>query len=610
MKSRPTPISAAPGPPAAGVAGVAARLKERFTRGDLLPKSLVCWREGYTRERILRDVLAGVVVGIVALPLAFAFAIASGVEPQRGIFTAVIAGFLIAVLGGSRVQIGGPTGAFVVLVAAIVMKHGYPGLVIATLMAGVLLIAMGLGGLGSLIKFIPYPVVTGFTSGIAVVIFSSQVKDLLGLKMGAVPAEFIDKWRAFAEFAHTFDPATVYVALGALVIVVWLPKIAPKLPSPFVAMLAATLAVQLWHLPVATIGSRFGAIPAMLPLPSLPALSLGQFRELLSPAITIALLAAIESLLSAVVADGMIGTRHRSNMELVAQGVANIGSAIFGGIPATGAIARTATNIKSGGRTPLAGIVHAVTLFLILVFLGRWAALIPLSALAAILVVVAYHMSEWRTFKALLRAPKSDIAVLLLTFGLTVFVDLNVAVQAGVVTAALLFMRRMAEVTQIEGVTEQLRDGREDPAVIERFQDGRLVLEQQIIPNGVEVYEINGPFFFGAAETLKQVLSDITRKPKVFILRMRHVPAIDATGMLALEQIFLRCRKEGAAFILCELREQPKKAIIHAGKSAVFGKHNLIAEFPRALELARKIMAGAGGLPDQAGEKGGSQKLP
>src|SRR4051795_4113864 len=458
-----------------------------------IPKSVVCFREGYTREALTRDVIAGVVVGIVALPLALAFAIASGVPPERGLYTAIIAGFLISALGGSRVQIGGPTGAFVVIVYGIVAKYGYEGLVLSTILAGIILVVMGLARMGALIKFIPYPVITGFTSGIAVIIFSSQVKDFLGLKMGAVPPDFVAKWTAFAEHFGTADWTTGAVAMGTLVVLIVWPKISRMVPGPFVAMILATLAVQIFALPVETIGSRFGSVPSSLPAPHLPNIPWNNMRELISPSITIALLAAIESLLSAVVADGMIGTRHKSNMELVAQGVANIASPVFGGIPATGAIARTATNIRTGGRTPLAGMTHAITLLLILIFLGKWAAMVPLCALAAILVVVAYHMSEWRSFAGLLRAPRSDLVVLILTFALTIFVDLTAAVQVGIVMASLLFMKRMADVTNIEGVTEPLADVDVHEEITEVRRRKRVV-EGHVIPPGVEIYEVNGPF--------------------------------------------------------------------------------------------------------------------
>ncbi|HEX2601058.1 MAG TPA: SulP family inorganic anion transporter, partial [Gemmatimonadaceae bacterium] len=426
----------------------------------LVPKSVTTLKS-YSRSQFTSDVVAGVIVGVVALPLAIAFAIASGVSPDRGLYTAIIAGFLISALGGSRVQIGGPTGAFVVIVYGIVQKYGIDGLVVATIMAGVILIVLGVARLGAAIKFIPHPVVIGFTSGIAVIIFSSQVKDFLGLRMGEVPAEFIPKWRAFAANFHSVNPYTIGVSLAALVIMVLWPKVSRRIPGPFVALIATTVLANVLHFPVETIGTRFGAISAGLPHPVIPHVNLAQVTGLVGPAFTIALLAAVESLLSAVVADGMIGGRHRSNMELVAQGVANIAAPIFGGMPATGAIARTATNVKNGGRTPVAGMVHALTLLLITLFFGRWAGSIPLATLAAILVVVAYHMSEWRTFRSELSAPKSDVAVLLTTFLLTVLIDLTVAIEVGMVLAAFLFMRRMAEVTNVSIVTRELADGME-----------------------------------------------------------------------------------------------------------------------------------------------------
>ena len=547
-----------------------------------VPKSIVCFREGYTRDALVRDIIAGVVVGIVALPLALAFAIASGVPPERGLYTAIVAGFLISALGGSRVQIGGPTGAFVVIVYGIVQQFGYEGLVICTVLAGVILIIMGLARMGALIKYIPYPVITGFTSGIAVIIFSSQLKDFLGLKMGAVPAEFMEKWIAYAGKLNTIDAPTTLVALGTLAVLLVWPRVSRMIPAPFVAMIAATLVVQLFDLPVETIGSRFGGVPSSLPRPQWPDIPWTHMRELISPSLTIALLAAIESLLSAVVADGMIGTRHKSNVELVAQGVANIVSPIFGGIPATGAIARTATNIRTGGRTPLAGMVHAITLLLILLLLGKWAAMIPLCALAAILVVVAYHMSEWQSFTGLLRAPKSDVAVLLITFALTVFVDLTLAVQVGIVVASLLFMRRMAELTSIEGINAG-DAASDDPDEITQVRNRKRILGGREIPPGVEVYEVNGPFFFGAADKLKDVMSEIAKPPKVFILRMRNVPAIDATGLHALEQMAKKCRAQGTTLLLTEIRQQPLRALVRAGKLEAFGGREGLA---KTLEIA------------------------
>ena len=556
-----------------------------------VPKSVVCLREGYTRDAVLRDVVAGVVVAVVALPLALAFAIASGVPPERGLYTAIVAGFLISALGGSRVQIGGPTGAFVVIVYGIVSKHGYDGLVVCTLLAGIILIILGLTRMGALIKFIPYPVVTGFTAGIAVIIFSSQVKDFLGLRMGAVPPDFVEKWNAYSQAFGTLQWPTVAIAAGSLAVLMLWPRAWRLVPAPFVAMVLATAAVQILDLPVETIGSRFGGIPSALPRPHWPAIPWAEMRELISPSLTIALLAAIESLLSAVVADGMIGTRHKANMELVAQGVANLASPIFGGIPATGAIARTATNIRTGGRTPLAGMTHALTLLAVLVFAGKWASQVPLAALAAILVMVAFHMSEWRSFAGLLRAPRSDVAVLLITFVLTVFVDLTVAVQVGVVVASLLFIRRMSEVTNIEAMT----DLEEDPNEITQVRKKRRMLGSREIPAGVEIYEVNGPFFFGAADKLKDVMLEIAKPPKVLILRMRNVPAIDATGIHALEQMAKKCHAQGTRMILSEVRTQPLRAIVRAHKLEILGGR---ANLAPTLDVAIERAAGSAGRMD------------
>ena len=554
----------------------------------LVPK-LVTTLRGYTRAQLTADLTAGVIVGIVALPLAIAFAIASGVSPERGLYTAIIAGFCISVLGGSRVQIGGPTGAFVVIVYAIVQQHGLDGLIIATLMAGVILIVFGLARFGGAIKFIPYPVTIGFTAGIALIIFSSQVKDFLGLRMGAVPADFLPKWEAFGAAADSVNPGAVAVAVLTLGIIWLWPRVNRRIPGAFIALLATTALVQLLHWPVETIGSRFGAIDAGLPSPHLPAVSLHQIETLVGPAFTIAMLGAIESLLSAVVADGMIGGRHRSNMELVAQGVANIASPLFGGIPATGAIARTATNVKNGGRTPVAGITHAATLLFITLFFGHWAELIPLATLAAILVVVAYHMSEWRSFGAELRgAPKSDVAVLLVTFFLTVLVNLTLALEVGMVLAAFLFMRRMAEVTNISVLTHEFQDPVDD---FER--DPNAVLRRSV-PPGVEVYEITGPFFFGAAETFKDRLSQVARRPQVLILRMRHVPAIDSTGLHALRELVTRSRREGTLVILSDIHAQPVMAIERAGLYDDLGEDNVHGNIDDALNRARAHL----GLPE------------
>ena len=555
---------------------------------DALVPKLVTTLKGYTREQFFADVVAGVIVGIVALPLAIAFAIASGVSPERGLFTAIVAGFLISALGGSRVQIGGPTGAFVVIVYAIVQRYGVDGLAAATLLAGVILAGFGLARLGGAIKFIPYPVTIGFTSGIALIIFSGEVKDFLGLRMGTVPPEFVEKWRAFGGHLATMSPWAVLVSVLTLAIIVAWPRFNRRIPSPFVALIVTTALVQLLHLPVETIGTRFGVINAALPRPALPAITLAQLPALMGPAFTIALLGAVESLLSAVVSDGMIGGRHRSNMELVAQGLANIASPLFGGIPATGAIARTATNVKNGGRTPVAGITHSVTLLLITLFFGRWAGLIPMATLAGILVVVAYSMSEWRTFVNEFRAPKSDVAVLLTTFLLTVFWDLTVAIEVGMVLAAFLFMRRMAEVTNISALTHEFQDPVND------FETDPNAVRRRVVPAGVEVYEITGPFFFGAAETFKDRLGRIAVRPKVLILRMRHVPAIDSTGLHALRDLVHRSRHDGSLVILSDVHAQPVVALERSGTYDELGEENIHGTIDDALNRAREHL----GLPD------------
>ena len=529
----------------------------------------------YGRKQALHDVAAGAIVGVVALPLSIAFAIASGLPPAYGLYTAIVAGFLISALGGSRVQIGGPTGAFIVIVYGIVQQHGPGGLALATLMAGGMLILLGVARLGTAIKFIPYPVTTGFTSGIAIVIFSSQIRDLLGLGVAEIPAEFIAKWQVYAGALDTINPAAAAVALGTLVVLVAWPRLSRTIPAPFVALLLATIAVAAFGLDVETIGSRFGTIEAGLPSPRLPDLSFALLRELSPAAVTIALLAAIESLLSAVVADGMIGTRHDSNTELIAQGIANIAAPLFGGMPATGAIARTATNIRAGGRTPIAGIVHALTLLLITLFFGRWAAMIPLAALAAILVVVAYHMSEWRTVRGeIVGGPRSDTLVLLATLLLTVFIDLTVAIETGMVLAAFLFMKRMSEVTEV--TRTPLEFGAATP--------GRGELSAP--PAGVAVYEINGPFFFGAAEKFKETLGTIDNPPRVLILRLRNVPAIDSTGLNAFRSMVHRFRGDGTLVLLAEVQPQPRGALERSPVLADIGEEHVYADYADAVAAA------------------------
>jgi SulP family sulfate permease len=546
----------------------------------LVPK-LVTTLQTYTREQFFADLVAGVVVGIVALPLAIAFAIASGVSPDRGLYTAIIAGFLISALGGSRVQIGGPTGAFVVIVYGIVQQHGIEGLAVATIMAGLLLIGFGVARLGATIKFIPFPVVIGFTAGIAVILIVQQLRDVLGLRLASAPPEPIERLGVYAEHLATWNPAALALSAGTLLIMWLWPRVSRMIPAPFVALIVCTVLVQLVDLPVETIGTRFGRIEAGLPTPSLPGISLAQIRELVGPALAIAALGAVESLLSAVVADGMIGGRHRSNMELVAQGVANVVSPLFGGIPATGAIARTATNVKSGGRTPVAGMVHAFTLLLITLFFGRLAGLVPLATLAATVLWVAFRMAEWQVFKSELSAPRSDALVMVTTFLLTVLVDLTMGIAVGLVLASFLFMRRMAEVTSVTMVSQEFQDVRPSSDV-----SGAIYRRQ--VPKGVEVYEINGPFFFGAAEKFKDTLSQVSRKPRVLIVRMRNVPAIDSTAMHALRDLVRRTSRDGTLVLLSDVQAQPLIALERSGLLAEIGDAYRFDNVDAALEAARR----------------------
>jgi sulfate permease, SulP family len=546
------------------------------------PKILTTIRS-YTLPAFIRDATAGVIVGIVALPLAIAFAIASGVTPDKGLTTAIIAGFLISLLGGSRAQIGGPTGAFVVIVYKIVEHHGVHGLTLCTLMAGALLVLMGVLRLGTVIKFIPYPVTVGFTSGIAVIIFSQQIGEAFGLVTGAMPSDFLAKWEAYAQAAHTAAPATAGLWAFSLAVLLLWPKLNRRVPASIVAILAATAAAAALKLPVETIQSRFGEIPHGLPRPAWPGGTLAEMKLLLGPAITVALLGAIESLLSATVADGMIEARHRSNTELIAQGVANLVCPLFGGIPATGAIARTATNIRNGGRTPVAGMVHAVTLLLITLIFGKWAGHIPLCTLAAILMVVAYHMSEWHAFAALLKAPRMDVAVLLTTFLLTVFVDLTAAVGTGMVLALTLFAKRMTEVTSVQEITTAFQSS-EDEDALRREPDATA---RRHVPEGVAVYDGEGAFFFGAAANLREMISFDSKPPKALILRMRHVLALDASGIQALRDLRRGCRKAGTRLIVSGLRPQPLHALERAGALAEFGEENVTPTFDEALRAVR-----------------------
>ena len=546
------------------------------------PKLWTVLKEGYTLKLFSKDLVAGILVGIVALPLSIALAIASGVKPEQGLYTAVVAGFLIAVFSGSRVQIGGPTGAFIVLVYNTVQQFGYGGLAVATMLAGALLLIMGLFRFGEVIKFIPYPVTVGFTCGIAILIFTTQIRDFFGLQMAAPPAEFHEKIIAYAEHAGSVNLSALGLGVAALAIIFLWPKVTRRVPGSLIAILVLTAAAQLLGLPVETIGSRFGSVPNTLPMPHMPDIPWRDLPKLFQPAFAIALLAGIESLLSAVVADGMTGRRHRSNTELVAQGIANLVSPLFGGLPATGAIARTATNIKNGGQTPVAGMIHAVTLLLIMMAFGKWAVLIPMPVLAAILMKVSLDMAEWHLFVRLLKASRGDVLILVSTFSLTVLVDLTLAIESGVILAAFLFMHRMSEATQLGFVTDELSEGEgDDPNAI----------QTKDVPEGVEVFEIYGPFFFGAADRFKDEMRRMEKPPRVLILRMRHVPTIDATGLQALEDLWQKSQKQGTALVLSGVQEKPWMQLEQAGLYYRIGPQNVHNDIDAALDHARGLLA-------------------
>lgn len=548
----------------------------------LEPKLLAVLRDGYTKRLFAGDLLGGLTVGVVALPLSIALAIASGVKPEQGLYTAIFAGAVIAILGGSRAQISGPTGAFIVIVYGIVQRYGYDGLVVATMIAGVLLVIMGLARMGAFLKFVPYPVVVGFTAGIALIIASSQVSDFLGLQVDKVPADFTAKWVVYFQNISTADLYTVAVGgLSLLIIVLW-PHVTHRVPGQLIAILLVTAAVQFFHLPVDTIATRFGGVPNTLPSPHFPVMTFELVQQMFMPALTIAILAGLESLLSAVVADGMMGTRHRSNMELIAQGTGNIVSVIFGGIPATGAIARTATNIKSGGKTPVSALIHCLFLLLVLLFVGKWAALIPMATLAAVLLVVAYNMSEWREFLHLLKSPRGDVAVLLVTFFLTVLIDLTTAIQVGILLAAFLFLQKMSAETHVSLITENLKD---DEEFLARDMTG---IE---IPDGVEVFELYGSLFFGAVRQFKESIRIVSRKPKALILRMRQVPSIDASGIRVLEEIADDARAAGYVLIFSAVSRSVYRVMRRSGLVAKVGRKNFAGDIFGAIETAREHLA-------------------
>jgi SulP family sulfate permease len=550
-----------------------------------LPRSIECLRQGYTLSTFLHDLVAGLTVGLVALPLAMAFAIASGVSPQAGLYTAVVAGFLISALGGSRTQIGGPTGAFVVIVAGIVARFGLPGLALVSLMAGIMLLIMGFTGLGAAVKYIPRPITIGFTNGIALLIASTQIKDFFGLRTPPVPSEFISRLRVLLHYAATTRWQTVAVAVASLAIILLLPRLTRRIPGSIVALLLTTLAVALFHLPVGTIGSRFGGIPQGFPHFAFPDFHAEHIVPLLPSAFTVALLAAVESLLSAVVADGMSGDRHNSNVELVAQGFANVVSPLFGGIPATGAIARTATNIRSGARTPVAGMIHALTLLTILLVAAPLARFVPLATLAAVLFVVAYNMGEWREIATILRLSWTDIAVWFTTFALTVLADLTVAVGVGMALAALLYIYRVGETTTVEPVTrDYLRDGQAH------------ILQDKDIPSHVTILRIHGPFLFGTTEKLVEATRDLKHFEDVVILRLRNMTALDATGIHAIEGFHERLHKAGKTLLLCGARDQPAQLIAQSDLLPKIGPENVLPHVQAALARAREVQADFSGI--------------
>ncbi len=521
--------------------------------------------KSYNTDQFIKDLTAGIIVAIIALPLSIALAIASGVSPERGLYTAIIAGFLISFLGGSRVQIGGPTGAFMIIVYGIVTKYGMDGLIISTIMAGILLILMGVLQLGNLIRFIPYPITTGFTGGIALVIFTAQIKDFLGISAENLPAEFIDKWIFYFKNVGSANLNSLILGIICILIIALWPKLNKKIPGSLIALIVATAAAYFLKLDVETIGSKYGELSSSLPMPSLPNINLSTVKMLIQPAVTIALLGGIESLLSAVVADGMIGGKHRSNTELIAQGIANIASGVFGGIPATGAIARTAANIKNGGRTPVAGIVHSLVLLLIMLLFMPLAKLIPLCSLSAILMVVAYNMSEWRAFRDMIReAPKSDAFVLLVTFILTVVLDLVIAIEIGMFIASLLFMKRMADTTKVDSIDGDVHQLSDD----------------------VLVYEMTGPFFFGAVDKFMEVIDESRRPCKTLILNMSHVPAMDVSGYRALMSLYLNCKKHDIRLIISDLQAQPYSVLEKAKFIDKLGNEGICESLAKAAEMA------------------------
>ena len=548
-----------------------------FLNENWLPKSVLCLRT-YDRHKFLLDVIAGITVGLVALPLAMAFSIASGLTPQAGIYCAIVTGFLISALGGSKTQIGGPTGAFVVVVAGIVAAHGVDGLFMCTVMAGVLLVIMGVTGLGTAVKFIPRPVVIGFTNGIAVLIASTQVKDFFGLNLEKVPGVFWLRVEALAGNFHTLSFAATALAVFTLLLLIICRSVSARIPGPIVALILATAAVYFFKLPVETIGTRFGGIPGGLPHLQIPKFRTDLIHGLLGPAFTVAMLGAIESLMSAVVSDRMSNDRHNPNVELIGQGVANVFSPMFGGLPATGAIARTATNIRAGAQSPVAGMIHALTLLCVLLFAAPLVSYVPMAALAGILMIVAYNMGEWREIPQLLKLTKTDISIWLVTFALTVFADLTVAVEAGMILAALLFISRVASTTTVSQVTDDY------------VEDGRVhILQDKDIPYYATIFRIHGPFLFGATDKISAVTEDLHTLPPVVILRLRNMTALDATGLFAIEEVARQLQASKRTLILCGAREQPSQLIHEAEFAEVVGEENICDNVQEALRRAEEV---------------------
>lgn len=542
--------------------------------GDVFkPKFFSLIKQDFSRNQFSKDILAGAIVGIVAIPLAIAFAVASGVSPEKGLITAIIAGLIISVLGGSRVQIGGPTGAFIVIVVGIISEYGFNGMLISTILAGLILIMFGFLKLGNLLKFIPHPMVVGFTSGIAVIIFTSQVKDALGLTIDHLPHGFLEKWSTYFLSVNSINFSAILITTGTILLIVFSKRLIKKIPGSLIAILVTTIGAQVFEWPVPTIESVFGAIPTGFEF-SVPEFRFSELPLYISPALTIALLGGIESLLSATVADGMISGNHRSNTELIAQGIANFITPFFGGIPATGAIARTATNVKNGGRTPVSGMIHAIVVLLIMIFFGRWAKLIPMSCLAGILITVAYNMSEWRSFKSLFKSSGFDIIILLTTFFLTVFFDLTLAVEVGIILSALLFMKRMSDIGN--NITEEI-----DTDVIDKYDE---------IPKGISVYEISGPFFFASAKIYTEAILNLGFHSSLIIIRMRHVPFIDATGCKNFRAAINALKKNGTKVILSGVNDVVLKDLDKNGITTLIGIQNVLTEFNKALVRAKSLL--------------------